>query len=161
MNLEENRWRFPEIKSPLLSENLFEEIIKESASSTTTEDLERQSTLVKMLLKTREENDITPPLNAEEAEILIKDIQRTLGTISAVKEQVILTETQIDELVRDNVADLTFTTSKKRVKRAIAKSFKTKTDRITYDMYKEALRMKSLLEKTQTKEYLKGKQNEE
>jgi ribosomal protein L23 len=102
------------------------------------------------------------PLTEDEARMADEKIDNVLARIDSTKEKIEELRKQVDTLSaprggKDSELSFKLDISRKpRIKRAIKALFGIKTDTITYTMYKQMLRAKSLLEQEEAEGYAKG-----
>lgn len=131
----------------------FKEEFKESEISN--EILSQVSPLAQSLLSDEIPTKITPA----EAIAIQEELSRLKTEVKETRERLKFVISRIDSLVSnsDDVVSFKIDVSKRpQLKRALQKAFKTKSNTISFEMYKAALEAKKELEHQETSEYLRG-----
>lgn len=100
--------------------------------------------------------DVPRPLTREESEEVDKRISFTRARVAAQLQRIHETKKRIDSLIPAGFQFSLDISKQPTLKRAIQKVFGIKTNTITYEMYKEVIEAKKLLEKGESEVYLNG-----
>lgn len=101
---------------------------------------------------------VPKPLTKQEADLIINEVTNLKEKISATQKRIADIKSAIDSEVSGKAVDFEINVENNpQVKEAIKKAFKSKSNTITYDMYKAALAAKASLEKEESKYYINRK----
>lgn len=124
------------------------------------QEIERRVETRQTVKKKLESTDTPFPLTREEVDEIGRIAAGQLKRIGELRERINTLRSRVDQAVINSYGkepSFTLDISKKpTLKRAIQRVFGISTNVITYSMYKQAIELKSQLERNETQEYLKN-----
>lgn len=114
------------------------------------EELTAKSPLAKLLL----DDKVPKPLTEEEAVVIANQFEVTKKKVEATIDRINSIEERVSKQIQKNDGKIEVTVKDANVKKAIRKVFGTKDNKITYEMYLEAVKARAKFMHQDSKEYI-------
>jgi hypothetical protein len=114
------------------------------------EELITKSPLAKLLL----DDKVPKPLTEEEAVVIANQFEVTKKKVEATIDRINSIEERVSKQIQKNDGKIEVTVKDANVKKAIRKVFGTKDNKITYEMYVEAIKARAKFMHQDSKEYI-------
>lgn len=114
------------------------------------EELITKSPLAKLLL----DDKVPKPLTEEEAVVIANQFEVTKKKVEATIDRINSIEERVSKQIQKNDGKIEVTVRDANVKKAIRKVFGTKDNKITYEMYVEAIKARAKFMHQDSKEYI-------